>query len=301
MALRISINRATRILLSLALLVGVPAESAFAATLAQAAGQERIVWIPRAGTPNGMFTRVCLPDTAAPAPLVVINHGSPPSPTLRPKRKAMPCDGEAARFFTSHGYVAAFPLRRGYGETGGRWAETYGRCNNANYVTAGLATADDIEIAVRYLWSQPYVDNRRTLIVGQSAGGWGTLAFASRSPKGIATFINFAGGRGAANPDKSQGINCSADALVAAAGVYGRTTHEPVLWIYTENDRRIGKTLSTRMYDAYAGAGGSGRFVMLPSFGKDGHNLFEGRGGSAIWGPVVEEWLSAERNNAGRR
>src|SRR6516165_9826536 len=57
MALRSSINRATRILLSVALLVGGPAESAFAATLAQAAGQERIVWIPRAGTPNGMFTR----------------------------------------------------------------------------------------------------------------------------------------------------------------------------------------------------------------------------------------------------
>ena len=28
---------------------------------------------------------------------------------------------EVARFFTSRGYTVAFPLRRGYGETGGRW------------------------------------------------------------------------------------------------------------------------------------------------------------------------------------
>src|SRR5262249_49248229 len=89
-----------------------------AAQRARASDKEIVIRIPREGTPDGMFTRVCLTGVRNPAPLVIINHGSPPSAEDRPSRKASPC-GEVAQFFTSRGYVVAFPLRRGYGETGG--------------------------------------------------------------------------------------------------------------------------------------------------------------------------------------
>jgi dienelactone hydrolase len=264
-------------------------------TTAAEAAKEMLIRIPREGTPDGMLTRLCL-SARTPAPLVVINHGSPATADSRQFRKPSQC-GEAAHFFTMRGYTVAFPLRRGYGETGGRWAETYGKCDSANYVGAGEATADDIAAAVDYLLRQPYIAQNGTMIIGQSAGGWGTLAFASRNPRSITAFINFAGGRGAAGQDKDNGINCSPDALIASAGVFGKTTRQPTLWIYAENDSLINKELSGRMHVAYVAAGGQGRYELLPPFGSEGHNLFQGKGGSKIWGPIVDRWVATSTHD----
>ena len=238
-----------------------------------------------------MVTRICLPGTSAPAPLVIINHGSPPVAGDRQFRKPSSC-GEAARFFTSEGYAVAFPLRRGYGETGGPWAETYGRCNSADFARAGQATADDIVVALDYLLRQNYVAKRGTVVIGQSAGGWGTLALASRSPEGISAFINFAGGRGAQHNSSGGYDHCSPDALVAAVGAFGSSTRQQTLWIYTENDHLVPKDLSGRLYAAYAAAGGRARYELLPPYRTEGHDLFSGQGGTKIWGPIVDRWLA---------
>src|SRR5262245_41745446 len=157
--------------------------------VADDARREMLMRIPREGTAGGMLTRLCRPASPNPAPLVVINHGSPPNAADRPLRKPSSCGSEAARFFTSRGYAVAFPLRRGYGETGGAWAETYGSCNAADYVAAGQATADDIAAALDYLLRQPYVAKGGTVIIGQSAGGWGARGFASRDPGRAATLV----------------------------------------------------------------------------------------------------------------
>ncbi len=284
-----------------AVISAVEWESAFAqtATSNKPDGQELMIRIPRDGTSGGMLTRVCLNGKAGPSPLVVINHGSPPTPEQRKFRKPLAC-GEVAGFFTSRGYVVAFPIRRGYGETGGAWAETYGKCGSPDYRGGGEATADDIAVATAFLLEQPYVDKGGTVIIGQSAGGWGTLVFASRNPTGIAAFVNFAGGRGAANPDRQQGINCSPDALVASAGELGKTTRQPTLWIYAENDSLINKELSSRMHAAYTENGGKGRFVLLPPFGKEGHELFTGKGGTRIWGSIVAQWLAERSDNSNK-
>ena len=95
-----------------------------------------------------ILVRVCRPATDTPARLVVINHGSPPDPAARPRMQVGSCDQEAVKWFLSRGYVVALPLRRGYGATGGEWAETYGGCDHADYFHAGLETARDIDAAV---------------------------------------------------------------------------------------------------------------------------------------------------------
>jgi hypothetical protein len=46
------------------------------------------------------------------------------------------------------------------------------------------------------------------------------------------------------------------------------------------------------MYAAYAGAGGKAEFYQLGAFGNGGHQLFFSRGGSAIWGPLIECYLA---------
>ena len=251
---------------------------------------ERLIRIPMQGTPDGLLTRVCLTPLRASAPLVIINHGSPADAAKRLTRKPGSC-GEAAKFFTSRGYTVAFPLRRGYGETGGPWAETYGKCDSADFVSGGQATADDIHAALTYLLRQPYIVSGGTVIVGQSAGGWGTLALAARNPDGIAAFINFAGGRGA-HRDSKPNSNCSPDALVASASAFGKTTRQPTFWIYAENDTFIGKELSARMHAAYTASGGRAAYRLLPPFGDEGHNLFFAKGGVKVWGPIVDQWLA---------
>lgn len=249
---------------------------------------ELLIRIPREGTPNGMLTRICRPHADGPTPLVVVNHGSPPVAEDRKTRKPSGC-GEAARFFTARGFAVAFPLRRGYGETGGPWAEDYGRCEAPDFLGAGQATADDIAVALAHLRTLPFIDRSPAIIVGQSAGGWGTLAFASRAPREAATFINFAGGRGA-RPKRATG-NCSPEALVAAAAALGRATRAETLWIYTRNDRSFSDVFSRRMHEAYQKAGGRARYELLGDFEDDGHKLFFARGGSRIWGPIVGAWL----------
>ena len=125
-------------------------------------------------------------------------------------------------WFVSRGYVVVLPLRRGYGETGGTWAEAYGSCQNPDYYNAGLQSAADIKAALDYMRGQPYVAPDRSLVVGQSAGGWATLALSSQNPAGVSGMIDFAGGRGGHQkmPDGNLG-NCTPNALVSAAGKYG--------------------------------------------------------------------------------
>jgi dienelactone hydrolase len=236
--------------------------------------------------------RTCRPAGDAPAPAVVINHGSPANAKSRPTMKPGSCDSEAARWFLQRGWVVAFPLRRGYGETGGDWAEAYGSCSRPNFVPAGLATADDIDSAVRYVATLDYVQPGRTLVVGQSAGGWGTVAYASRNPQGVAGLINFAGGRGGWAEDKPN-TNCGPDMLYVAAHKYGATAQQPMLWVYTRNDTFFSVEMSQAMHGAFTAAGGKADFRLLDDFGKDGHGLFFGRGGSKIWGPLVEGYLAS--------
>ena len=71
------------------------------------------------------------------------------------------------------------PLRRGYGQTGGPWLENFGRCSSPDYYRAGLTTAQDIRTVIDYFRGRTEVQRDRILLVGWSAGGWGSLAAAS--------------------------------------------------------------------------------------------------------------------------
>ena len=199
-------------------------------------------------------------------------------------------------FFVSRGYVVVLPLRRGYGESGGGWAEAYGSCANPDYYNAGLQGAADIKATLDYMRGQSFVAPNRTVVVGQSAGGWGTLALSSLNPPGVAAMIDFAGGRGGHQPLPGGGTgNCAPDALVTAAGKYGSTARVPILWIFTANDSFFEPKLAKRMFDAYNAAGGKGTFRPQGAFGSDGHNLASSDSGVAIWQAPVSEFLATLR------
>jgi dienelactone hydrolase len=228
------------------------------------------------------------PEGPGPFPVAIISHGSPANAQERARTQALYT--VAAEQFVKWGFVVINPIRRGYGETGGYWAETYFSCDNPEYVKAGLASADDIAAAVTFAQKLPNVDPKRIVLVGQSAGGWGTLAVATREDVPVRAVINFAGGRGGMRNGQANN-NCNPDSLVTAAGEFGAGAKRASLWIYTENDKFFSPALSQRLFDKYQAGGGKGKFVMLPPFANDGHSLFGVREGLHIWKPHVEAFL----------
>ena len=253
--------------------------------------RQQVVRVPGPGG-STLVATVIRPPGEARSPLVVINHGSPADGSQRAKMER-PRYTALSSFFLSRGYVVALPLRRGYGESGGSWAEGYGSCDLPDYFNAGLQGAADIQATIDFMRTQPYVAPDRTIVVGQSAGGWATVALSSRNPPGVAAMINFAGGRGGHQKLAGGGIgNCTPRALVDAAARYGATARVPMLWIYAENDSFFEPSLAKRMVEAYDGAGGKAVYRPVGAFGRDGHSLAGSSNGNSVWSPLVESFLA---------
>ena len=209
-----------------------PAGAAPAAVASAAPGTvQEIVGIP-AATGATLRTRVLRPAGSGPFPLAIISHGSPPNPSQRPAME-VPTFASASSWLLQRGYMVALPLRRGYGETGGPWLENYGICSNPDYYRAGLTSADDIQAAVGFFRGRSEVQRDRILLIGQSAGGWGSIAAASRNPAGVFAVVNFAGGRGGGHPKVG---NCTPVRLIESGPAAGAVAaflwfHPAILWL----------------------------------------------------------------------
>jgi dienelactone hydrolase len=57
-------------------------------------------------------------------------------------------------------------------------------------------TAIDMDATVDFLTRQPEVKPSDVIVVGQSAGGWGAIAYASSLHPKVEAFVVMAGGRG---------------------------------------------------------------------------------------------------------
>ena len=147
-----------------------------------------------------------------------------------------------------------------------------------------LTSAQDIVQAVRYFQKQPYVDPTRVLLVGVSAGGFGSIAAASLAPTGVVAVVNFAGGRGSVSAD----VVCKPDELVEAYGDFGKTVRVPSLWIYSQNDHFFGPDLARRMFAAFKSSGAPGELIIAPPYQRDGHNLIFGQ---PMWRDAVYDFL----------
>jgi dipeptidyl aminopeptidase/acylaminoacyl peptidase len=171
---------------------------AAAAELAQPAGLVRepvaIPFRQLDGTILNLDAVVIRPAAATRYPLALVSHGSPRSAQARVNSASNLTANAIA--FARRGWAVALVARRGYGHSEGRYAEGFGSCEQPNYQAAGLASVQDIVQSVKFMQSQPYVDPDRLLLVGVSAGGFGSIASASLAPHGLAGVLNFAGGRG---------------------------------------------------------------------------------------------------------
>jgi len=227
---------------------------------------------------------------AEPRPLVVLSHGSPPDAAGRPAmdryRILTPIDALLER-----GYVVLVPMRRGFGATGGSFAEGFGTCANPDYRRAGAEAARDILAAMKYGQGLAFVRADRVLLVGQSVGGLASVAAASERPPGLVGVVNFSGGSGG-DPVRHPGEPCRPDRLQQAYAAWGARTGVPVLWHYAENDQFFSPAHVREWFEGFVRAGGEGRLVMQPPFGTDGHGLFPSAYSVRIWTPAFDRFTA---------
>jgi dienelactone hydrolase len=116
------------------------------------------------------------------------------------------------------------------------------------------------------------------VVIGHSAGAWGTLALAGEDPKKIAAIVAFAPGRGGHANDFPNRV-CAPHTLMAAAGAFGEAARVKVSWLVAANDSYFSPTLSRQLADAFRNAGGKVDFRVLGAYGSEGHWLPETEGG----------------------
>jgi len=236
-----------------------------------------------AGT-RGLEAMLLRPSGTRRYPLALISHGTPREGAARAPMSPYGSYRQAVEF-ARRGFAALVFMRRGYGESGGQYAETSGPCGQRDYLRAAWQSASDLRAAVEAMRSRTDVSTNGMIAVGVSAGGFASLALTADPPPGLAATINFAGGRGS----RADNDVCDEDALVRAFATLGKTSRIPTLWIYAQNDKYFGPELVRRMHTAFTGAGGRAQFIDVAPFGDDGHSLFSR--GIPLWTPMVDSFL----------
>jgi dienelactone hydrolase len=236
---------------------------------------------------HGLEAMLIRPAADGRYPLALVNHGSPRSAADRPGMTPLALLPHATEF-ARRGWAAAVVMRRGFGDSGGGFAERPGPCHSPNYVAAATISTADLRVAIAHLAKRSDINASRMISIGVSAGGFATVALTANPPAGLVAAINFAGGRGSPKDDEV----CGEDQLVAAYGVFGKRSRIPMLWIYAENDRYFGPALAERFHAAFLAGGGKAEFVRHPPFGEDGHFLFAA--GIPLWTRHVDGFLKGQ-------
>src|SRR5206468_5332174 len=131
---------------------------------------------------------------AGPGPYgaVILNHGVPGSEKERLSESPASDFAISAPIFARRGFVVVMPVRRGFGATGGEFAEDAGSCRKPDYMRGEAAATEDVMAAYDYARKLPYVDGGRMILAGQSAGAVvSVFAAATRAPQGLVAVHGF--------------------------------------------------------------------------------------------------------------
>jgi dienelactone hydrolase len=233
---------------------------------------------------KGLFTidletTIYKPDGDGPFPIAVINHGKAPGDS-RFQGRYRPAI--AARYFLERGYAVIVPMRQGFSKSSGSYIG--GGCN---VESNGRAQAEDVKAVLDYVVAQSWADKTRMVVLGQSHGGWTTLAFGALDYPGVKALVNFAGGL--------RQENCSSweSGLAKGAAEYAKQTRLPSLWFYGDNDSFFNTPTYTAMFEKYTAAGGQAKLIAFGTFASDSHSMFGSRAGIPIWQPEVTKLLAS--------
>src|SRR5689334_21610430 len=183
----------------------IVAAFATAASLAHAADQPQLqeeVWALPLPVPTIAY--VVRPVGDGPFPLAIMNHGV----SMDPKQRVffpLVEFRDAAMWFARRGYMVVAPSGPGYGAAAIQAPEAglfsaffgkVGKCSNPNFRATGLAYAQLSLWIIDYMSKLKRIVPNNVIVVGQSAGGWGSIALSSVSAPPVKAIITFAAGRG---------------------------------------------------------------------------------------------------------
>src|SRR5689334_8116392 len=210
-----------RLLVLLILLTSLPTLNHSAAVDDVAASpkiQEEIWALP---FPLPVLAFVVRPVGDGPFPLVIMNHGIALGLQERSMFPAIEYRA-AAQWFAKQGNFVISPVRYGASSLDDKDQGLYGSvfahvgsCENPNFRGPGLAIATLNEWVIDYMSKKKIIQPGKVVVVGQSGGGWGSIALASLNPSSVQAVVTFAAGRGG-RVDGKPNNNCAPDKLVAA-------------------------------------------------------------------------------------
>jgi dienelactone hydrolase len=235
------------------------------------------------------------PGGPGPFPWLAMSHGTATSAEANRKigryRALTPI-----REWVKRGYAVVVVVRRGYGASGGdTFGDSYGSCKNPDFRRAGEGAALDLLAAIDWAKTQPDLDRRRWLLVGQSSGGFASIYAASKRPDGLVAVLAFAPGRGG-RPDTNPGLPCWPDLTAKLFASIAPDIAVPVLWFYAENDEFVGPAAARLWFGSFREAGGQGDFVMLPPFPeRRGHGIYPSAAGTPLWTAAVATFFHAHQ------
>jgi dienelactone hydrolase len=273
---------------------GATAQLSLGAQAAEGAPDRRQPWLVPSPDPGRPAHAVLFrPEGSGPFRLALIAHASTQN-ALRRAQMPQPEYRALAAWLVARGFAVLVPERPGHGATGGKYLEDQGGCDESDYSRAGRATADSIRAALNYLRGQSFIRPDGAVVIGHSAGGWGALALARRTPPGISALIAFAPGRGGHANDVPDQV-CAPQTLVAAAAEFGQGARVPVTWLSAANDSYFPPDLSKQLADAFRKGGARVDFRVLPAFGSEGHWLVETEDGVRLAASELNRALEATR------
>jgi dienelactone hydrolase len=153
-----------------------------------------------------------------------------------------------------------------------------------------LKAREVVLAALAWAQQQPWVMPSRILLVGNSAGGFATIAAAATSPRGVIGGISFVGGLGG-SPTESPRKSCKPEQVGAIYGKFGKTARIPTLWLYAENDLFWGADVPKQWFDAFKAGASDATFLQTPPVPgeENGHTLINS--GGPLWKPSVESFV----------
>jgi dienelactone hydrolase len=269
---------------------GGAAPAQLAADLNEAIAKVKVTVQPIFGDPRTgeMIVTHFRPAGAGPFPAVIMQHG-------RGTDRATPGRWRflyLARYWTKRGFAVFVPTRLGYGDTGLEPdPEETGNCSAKRYDVAAASVSVQARAAVEFAAAQAWVDKSKVILMGQSMGGFATIAAMEQKIPGVIAGINFAGG-GGGDPVARRENPCGAFLLGSVFEKSGKANGgaTPMLWLYAENDLYWGASLPKKWHEAYVSAGGKAQFQMFPAIGTDGHAMIGT--GFGLWRPVVDQFIA---------
>ena len=260
--------------------------------------QEEIWALP---LPLPMFAYLVRPVGDGPFPLVIMNHGVSLNPTDRSFFPLVEFR-DAAKWFAKRGYLVVAPVGTGYGapaidipEHGlyGPFFSKVGKCTNPNFHDAGLAVAQVDLWIIDYMTAEKRIMPKDVIVVGQSAGGWASIALSSLNPPQVKAIITFAAGRGG-RVDGKPNNNCAPDRLVEATGGFRpHVARADAVDLYRERYVLRPCTVEAHARGLYRGRR-QGRIPSGAAVRQRGHFFIGSPDAIPIWSPLVTKFLDEQ-------